>query len=396
MTDRLESGWDGAPAPDEDHDALSILLRPAESDGVSRKKVLLRLLARDYAERFGVTLDAETLAASEHSIRQRHGLSAERDLAAWLAHAGLDRADFAMLVSDVALVDRVEALLADAIEALLPNQRAGRTMTTWRELPHWLQFDLDLADGQGGRAARAVMVFERVRPLLDPSTRPAAVRRFFLMRKPPGLRLRLAGDDTDELAMAWREPLDALVAAGALSGWARVPYEPEVFRFGGQVGCDLAHEWFEADSLAWMHLEPASARGDLRLSRESLSLALLNDLFFAALGDPAEVWDVWQRLAAMHHLPLDTPAVQRPVFRLETILPLAGPSERKLISIYSRANEALESGLSTARQLGALRVGARAFLATAALFHWNRFGLSPEARQRLVLTMLRALDPNRP
>jgi len=245
MTDRR---WDGPDAPDEDHEALRILLRPEESEAASRKKVLLRLLARDYAKRRGVERGAEAIVAAELTVRQRYGLSAEEDLAAWLAHAGLDRAGFENMLSDVGLVDQLEVLLANEIETVLPNHRAGRTIANWRDLPHWLQFDLALVDGPKGRAAHAVEVFDRIRPLLDPQTRPVAMQRFFLMRKPPGLRLRVAGDDSAQLAAQWREPLDALVAAGTLAGWARLPYEPEVFRFGGRIGCDLAHAWFEADS----------------------------------------------------------------------------------------------------------------------------------------------------
>jgi thiopeptide-type bacteriocin biosynthesis protein len=395
VTDRPDMRWEGPDAPDEDRDALRILLRPEESEAASRKKVLLRLLARESADRRGLKLGTEEIAAVEASMRRRYGLSAERDLAAWLAHAGLDRSGFANLVSDVALVDRLEALLANEIEAVFPNHRAGRTIATWRDLPHWLQFDLELADGPGGRAHRAAAVFERIRPLLDPHTRPAVVQRFFLMRKPPGLRLRLAAGDTAELATHWREPLDALVTAGALARWARVAYEPEVFRLGGRAGCDLAHQWFEVDSLAWIRLEPAALRGELRLSRELLSLALLNDLFFATLDDAAEVWDVWCRLAGMHNLPLDASAERAPFVAIEAVLPLAGPVELELLAAYTRANQTLKEGLQATRQRGELQIGSRAFLATLALFHWNRFGLTPEARQRLVLPMLRTLDPHR-
>jgi hypothetical protein len=42
-----------------------------------------------------------------------------------------------------------------------------------------------------------------------------------------------------------------------------------------------------------------------------------------------------------------------------------------------------------------LDCGPRAWLAQVATFHWNRWGLGPQARVRILSAMLALLDPHR-
>lgn len=390
---------DSGPAVPEDlgeaGDGFSAILGQDESVGVSRKKVLLRLLAVRECERLGIALSPGEREEATGACRRRFGLVEEGDLDGWLASAGLDRGDFARLVAEVTLVDRLEARLDGPIQEGLPLQRAARSAHWWRG-ERWVQFNLGLhRDGPGGAVASAVRVFDRLWPLVVPGTRLPGLRRFFLMRKAPGIRLRLAGGDLESLRETFGEALADLEREGVVPFWFVVPYEAERVRFGGMRGLDLAHDWFDADSLNWMRFEPLASRRGNRLGRDVLSLGVLNHLFLAVLRDEAEVWDVWCRLAAQHGIPLDTAADRTPPVTVDSLMELAEPAEREILAAYEQANLEAAVAFDRAAREGGLTAGPREILATMALFHWNRFGLSAEERIRIVAPMLRALDPHR-
>jgi len=388
-----ERGWIEAPDPDE---ALEAMLREEESLAVSRKKVLLRLLAAQECERLGIGVTPEQCREHELTFRRRFGLLEGRELEAWLAGVGLEKAALERFVREIVLVEALEARLDGEIRSELPLQRAARSLYS-RTGKCWVQFNVELRRDAAGRAvASAARAFERLWPVVDPGARPPAVRRFFAMRKTPGLRLRFAGARAEPIRRLVGAALDDLVREGPLLGWSVVPYEPECLRFGGVMGMELAHAWFETDSLCWLRLEPLELRKGNGLGRAELSLNVLDNLFTAALSDEAEIWDVWGRLALLNGMePVGGDARDFSGLRLDGLRLRASLPEREILDDYERAGRSLALSLEEAGRTGRMLVGPRGFLAAIALFHWNRFGLTIDARARILALMLGALDPHR-
>jgi thiopeptide-type bacteriocin biosynthesis protein len=371
-------------------------VRQGETIGVSRKKVLLRLLAGREGERLGIAVDAQQLGNAVEVFRRRFGLLDEGDFEFWLATAGIDRPTFNEFMHGVTLVDLVEAHFDEEIRRELPLQRKAQTVYAWQSGDLWAQFNVRLARDKGGAAASAVRLFDRLWPLVAPGRRPTAMRRFFMMRKPPDLRIRLAGPDIEALTRPVKEVMAGLEREGVVVQWYIVPYEPELFRFGNQRILEIVHEWFDADSLAWLRWEPLELRRGNRISREVISLVVLNDLLFTVLQDEAEVWDVWRRVALQHGFEPDESVKSGRMVSIAGLKQLTDPAEGEILECYERANRVLWAGIEAAAQQGNLALGPRSLLATMILFHWNRYGFSIEARRRILGQMLVAFDPHGP
>ncbi|MBL8970719.1 MAG: thiopeptide-type bacteriocin biosynthesis protein [Myxococcales bacterium] len=217
--------------------------------------------------------------------------------------------------------------------------------------------------------------------------REQGARDLWLLRKDPGLRLRLRNL---ELA-AVRPGLARLQAAGLLSTWFPGVYEPEYHQFGGPAATAAVHTYFAADTRALLLAASSSQR---RVSTTVVSLAILNDLFERCLQVHEEVWDVWSNLDAMYRgharpgaalLPLGLPGLRR----------LGGPTELALADLYEHANTELAAALDATWRRGELTCGRRSILPYLAAFHWNRHGFEPERMATLSDAMARAWNPKR-
>ncbi|MCW2241610.1 thiopeptide-type bacteriocin biosynthesis protein [Azospirillum canadense] len=249
----------------------------------------------------------------------------------------------------------------------------------------WLQINA-APDGTPG-ADRAILL--SVAEAAGRLRRERVLDLWFWQRKEPGLRLRFrARPGREEDASAALAPvLRGLVRRGVARRWSASVYEPEVHLFGGPAMMEAAHRWALADAA----VQAASlARGGTGVTPAVLTLAVLNDLFRRGCDSgPEEVWDVWCRLAAMHDI---IPGAGRPlpVVGLEDIAALAPEACQAMAA----ANARLASALSRAWSTGRLTTGRRAALSMVALFHWNRLGLEPDIRRRLIDGMTAALDPH--
>jgi thiopeptide-type bacteriocin biosynthesis protein len=239
--------------------------------------------------------------------------------------------------------------------------------------------------------ARARPLFDALAEALADWRRERHLTSFYFVRKPPDVRLRFGGVAPEPLGEALPALLDRLVARGAIARWVPAHYEPEVQLFGGPAMLPRVHAFFHVDSLAWM--ARARLEKSAHCSESVLSLAVLNDLFFACLEGSEEVWDVWCNLARLHRVDSHTAEPPCGVPRIAGLAPLMSPPERRILGRYARASRTLARALQTLAARGRLSCGRRGILPFIALFHWNRFGFSMAQRTRMLAAMTAALDP---
>jgi thiopeptide-type bacteriocin biosynthesis protein len=228
-----------------------------------------------------------------------------------------------------------------------------------------------------------------------------SLQRFWFVRKMPGLRLRFQVMQGDAGLMgpltSW---LQAAERRNDLRGFRFATYEPEVFRFGGPAGMEVAFTHFDAGSHFALRYETLPEEHRAELGRHTFSLVNTSDLLRRTLDDCAEIWDVWKRLEAAVGGMLAGPA------RGDHLRPLLGGydglavSERvELMELLVRARSANEETAAALRALadgGVLSVGVRAWLAAATVFEWNRLGLpnEPEVLGRVISLAVEALAPD--
>ena len=227
----------------------------------------------------------------------------------------------------------------------------------------------------------------------------------FFVRKPPGLRLRFAGDDLggrlEPVLLPW---LTAAEGRNDLRSFRFSVYEPEEARFGGAVGMAIAHDAFDRDSSDAVLYEslPDDARGGV--GRLALSIAVTSDLLGRTLEDRAEVWDVWHRLGRRIGVESSSPASQiMTPAEIEALATGAVPEMaaldgglRELVEQRIDHSAAVAKAVVAARDAGRLEVGLRSWLCALIVFHWNRFGVTLEldALRSAVSGLCRVLEPD--
>lgn len=224
----------------------------------------------------------------------------------------------------------------------------------------WVQIDVAAAAAAEELAAVLVPLWTTFGP-----------RRWWFVRKAPGVRVRveLDGADPDALLMACCTALGPLGPVGA------TVYEPEIYRFGGTEGMDVAHDHFALDTALTVLL----GRGhDRRTNPIQWSVVALGDLSTRVVEDPAERWDAWKTLEELLTSVGEAPA------------PHAGAAEPdiplRLSSALQRGNERVAVRLGRATL--AHGVGRRSWFAAVAVFHWNRLGLGPAQMAQVIGTVL--------
>ncbi|WP_333769659.1 thiopeptide-type bacteriocin biosynthesis protein [Streptomyces sp. IBSBF 2435] len=239
--------------------------------------------------------------------------------------------------------------------------------------PTWRQVNVAFPDWE---RAEAIAVAE-IAPLMESAEDAGAIATWFFVRKHPCWRIRYA--PVASLQDAIDDRLEALVAAGSVTGWTESVYEPEVHAFGGTPAMDSAHQFFHHDSHHLLHF----LHGDTARHRRETSLMLCSLMLRAAGLDWYEQGDVWARVAA--HRPL--PAVPEPdsnqrlhaaVRRLITVDPQhAMQPGSPLIGAeaWAAVYTAAGSDLARLNQTGRLHRGIRDVIAHHVIFAWNRLGL---------------------
>jgi thiopeptide-type bacteriocin biosynthesis protein len=231
--------------------------------------------------------------------------------------------------------------------------------------------------------------------------------RFYFLHKPPGMHLRFRAQ-CGRLVPQIAAFLDETAAAHGLERWHHSVYDCETSRFGGEVGMDIAHDFFTAESLLVLGYLRAYIRDEARLSRPQISLFLLLELFERLVDGRWELWDVWCKMELVDRIPPLSPRVLADA-RVEAdrassvvgpllsdrigLLETAGPVERELVKTFQPQVQRIARRLLIARDEGKLLYGLRSILPSWAVFHWNRMGFSGEEQNSICLAMIYLLRP---
>ncbi|ANW19636.1 thiopeptide-type bacteriocin biosynthesis protein [Streptomyces clavuligerus] len=252
------------------------------------------------------------------------------------------------------------------------------------DTPAWHQVNIAFPDWT--RAEHTALA--HLAPLLFAAENEGAITVWFHIRKRPCWRLRYLPSTGAHLRIG-RE-LDALAAAGHITGWTPIVYEPEVHAFGGAEAMETAHRFFHHDSRGLLtHLRDDEAAGG---HRREISLLLCSTLMRAADLDWYEQGDVWARVAA-HRLP---PAGQQSTARqraaVHRLITVDTDDQSHDHDLLARTTEWARAYTATGRELisltaaGALHRGLRDVLAHHVIFAWNRLGLPYATQAALAAT----------
>ena len=120
----LPVGGDRSPAP------VAALATPGAAPGaasenteVSRKKALMRLLAREAADRVGVGMDEAELQAAVDEFRRANGLLRLTDTQSWMDKAGVTEETLVKIIRDGVLLEK----MGDAFGELLDQETEAQT-----------------------------------------------------------------------------------------------------------------------------------------------------------------------------------------------------------------------------------------------------------------------------
>jgi len=214
------------------------------------------------------------------------------------------------------------------------------------------------------------------------------------MRKPPDLRLRFCGRDTDRLLSELAPALIELRSAKAIERFFRSAYEPEERLFGGPEAMTAVHEHFDADTTAWVSLDQLRQAGRAMLAPELFACAVINDLCTRLL-DATETWDVWCNIATLVGPAQPCESVGSGVPLPASLVASVGVDERWVLDSYMRANQKLASALTRVWDAGQLKCGLRGVLTYLAVFLLHRHGQAGDMQAAIAAAMSQAWNPHR-
>ena len=275
--------------------------------------------------------------------------------------------------------------LADAAEVY---RAAGRAALESRSGESWYQVRVQFADWDTAEQTAA----RWLNPAFQHAENGGVLDRWWFIRKSPCWRMRFrVGVEATmaDLEAAIGGILDRLTTAGEIVRWRPTIYEPENVAFGGQLGMDIAHRLFHADStgtLDYLRRHDAARSGELSLGRRELSVLLCGALLQGAGQEWHEQAACWHGVTQLRPLPPETP--------LDRLRDLAGDLQG-LLSIDAAPTSGLYNpsgplghaapwatgfdqaghALGEAAADGTLQRGLRDVLAHHIIFHWNRLGL---------------------
>ena len=145
----------------------------------------------------------------------------------------------------------------------------------------------------------------------------------------------------------------------------------------------IAHRHFDAGTRAVLDHGVALAAGRQRLDPLTWSIANTSDLLKRALGDSAEIWDVWMQLresasgsaiSCEGAVPVNL-ATATAAGGWERLVEVLGDEDMAAANVAASTNEHAAESLRAVAESGRLEVGTRAWLSAVTVFEWNRWGL---------------------
>lgn len=378
-----------------------------QSVAVFRKKALLFLLAQREAQRLGMSVETDEIEAIVQVTRAQNHLWTEESLNEWRAAVGFDLPCFQAFMRECAVVVKLDGVLNDQLSALAEklmriDQVRQSSMQDFPALPPasadgWMQVNVSLSRHSDGSAIPAALaLFDYLRERLPEWRTTGAVARFFFLRKEPDVRLRfLCPNGESKVARELELALRQLEHEGFVVSFFRSPYEPEQTRFGGAEAMRLVHDYFDADTSQWLLLQRMRVAKRCSFLATTLLTGVLNHLFAAVVGDPAEVWDIWCQCTGL--IGEESARVAgdclNPLFAsIDELRPVASPDEIAILDAYEAANLAMAAGLKQVWSKGKLQRGVRGILATVAMFVLNRHGIDQSAQTLLVHKILQGFE----
>ena len=226
----------------------------------------------------------------------------------------------------------------------------------------------------------------RIAPRLDAD---GLVSAWWFIRKHPCWRIRYQPAAPEATASVERH-LDELAAAGHITGWTRVVYEPEVHAFGGPEAMAAAHRLFHLDSralLAYLRDQPGGRH------RREISLMLCSVMMRAARQDWFEQGDTWARVADRRKPPPGTalagpglPAAVRHFLTTDAESQMRDGAPLGHCARWAPPWAGAGRELASLAAAGRMHRGLRDVLAHQVIFAWNRLGLSYEMQSALAGT----------
>ncbi len=378
-----------------------------QSVAVFRKKAMLFLLAQREAQRLGMSVETDEIEAIVQVTRAQNHLWTEESLNEWRAAVGFDLPCFQAFMRECAVVVKLDGVLNDQLSALAEklmriDQVRQSSMQDFPALPPasadgWMQVNVSLSRHSDGSAIPAALaLFDYLRERLPEWRTTGAVARFFFLRKEPDVRLRfLCPNGESKVARELELALRQLEHEGFVVSFFRSPYEPEQTRFGGAEAMRLVHDYFDADTSQWLLLQRMRVAKRCSFLATTLLTGVLNHLFAAVVGDPAEVWDIWCQCTGL--IGEESARVAgdclNPLFAsIDELRPVASPDEIAILDAYEAANLAMAAGLKQVWSKGKLQRGVRGILATVAMFVLNRHGIDQSAQTLLVHKILQGFE----
>ncbi|WP_026416463.1 amidohydrolase family protein [Actinomadura oligospora] len=106
--------------------------RTGETTAVLRKKALFRLLARDLAERDGLTVERHEITEELHGFVRQTGLASLEETLSWMRHEGVTDDMLRRFLEDARLVGRLAELHADRLGEETTAQLRISTARIWK------------------------------------------------------------------------------------------------------------------------------------------------------------------------------------------------------------------------------------------------------------------------
>jgi thiopeptide-type bacteriocin biosynthesis protein len=257
----------------------------------------------------------------------------------------------------------------------------------------WVQLNVGLVRSHSGSAINhARKLFDQIEPLAVKWRADGWLDCYFLMRKPPDVRLRFYSiDRASILQSALSNTMEMLLVRGIISEFFFSDYQPEMIRFGGIEAMKIVHDYFDLDTHNWIALDRLTCQNQRKIDPDLLLPSLFQDLFDRVLGSEISVLKTWHHLAAL--TPLSESVENLHLIDLISfdrlfLIPEITTTETSILHTYISAHEKLATELSTLWQADLLLADLYEILATIALFSFNRHGFPGHLSAPLVAAVL--------